>query len=197
MPEIVMKFLKKLRPLDIIIIAIILIALVVGALTALGKRATSSKQIEASTKVDIEVYFRNVVVTSNNSPFETGDETFITIRNVPYTKLKITNVNYDRKKVMIPSGTSDYRVVDDVTSPFNYDFLVTIEDDAKITKDGAVVGGNKIKIGLPVTLEGVDYRLNGIVSNISVSKKAETPDTSKNEANSDIEKQVNKNQDVH
>lgn len=190
--ENISKILKKLRPLDIIIILIVLIALIVGVATFTGKRATSSNQIEASTKVDIEIYFRGVVVTSDNSPFETGDETFITIRNVPYTKLKITNVNYDRKKVMMPTSTGDYRVVDDVTSPFNYDFLVTVEDDAKITKDGAVVGGNKIKIGLPVTLEGVDYRLNGIVSNISVSKKAENAG-----ANEDIEKQVNKNQDVH
>ena len=190
--EICTKMLKKLRPIDIIIILIVLIALIVGAVTFAGKRATSSNQIEASTKVDIEVYFRGVVVTSNNSPFETGDETFITIRNVPYTKLKITNVNYDRKKVMMPTSTGGYKVVDDVTSPFNYDFLVTVEDDAKITKDGAVVGGNKIKIGLPVTLEGVDYRLNGIVSNISVSKKAEN-----GTVNKDIEKQVNENQDVH
>ncbi len=190
--EIFTKMLKKLRPLDIIIILIVLIALIVGAVTFAGKRATSSNQIEASTKVDIEVYFRGVVVTSNNSPFETGDETFITIRNVPYTKLKITNVNYDRKKVMMPTSTGGYKVVDDVTSPFNYDFLVTVEDDAKITKDGAVVGGNKIKIGLPVTLEGVDYRLNGIVSNISGSKKAEN-----GTVNKDIEKQVNENQDVH
>lgn len=164
-----------------------------GALTFFGKRATSSAQIEASTKVDIEVYFRNVVITSNNSPFEEGDETFITIRNVPYTKLKIVNVNYDRKKVILPTERNNYQVVDDLTSPFNYDFLVTVEDDAKITKDGAVVGGNKIKIGLPVTLEGVDYRLNGIVSNISLSKKADKGST----INDEIEKQVNKNQDVH
>ena len=190
--EIFTKMLKKLRPLDIIIILIVLIALIVGAVTFAGKRATSSNQIEASTKVDIEVYFRGVVVTSNNSPFETGDETFITIRNVPYTKLKITNVKFGRNKVMMPTSTGGYKVVDDVTSPFNYDFLVTVEDDAKITKDGAVVGGNKIKIGLPVTLEGVDYRLNGIVSNISVSKKAEN-----GTVNKDIEKQVNENQDVH
>ena len=188
----ILTLLKQLRPLDIIITVIILIALIVGVVTFLGKRATSSKQIEASTKVDIEVYFRGVVVTSNNSPFETGDETFITIRNVPYTKLKITSVNYDRKKVMLPIGKNGYQVVDDLTSPFNYDFLVTVEDDAKITKDGAVVGGNKIKIGLPVTFEGVDYRLNGIVSNISVSKKADG-----GSVNKEIEKQVNKNQDVH
>lgn len=188
-----LKLFKKLRPLDIIIIIIILAAMLAGALTFFGKRATSSAQIEASTKVDIEVYFRNVVITSNNSPFEEGDETFITIRNVPYTKLKIVNVNYDRKKVILPTERNNYQVVDDLTSLFNYDFLVTVEDDAKITKDGAVVGGNKIKIGLPVTLEGVDYRLNGIVSNISLSKKADKGST----INDEIEKQVNKNQDVH
>ena len=187
-----LKLFKKLRPLDLIIIVIILAAMLVGALTFFGKRATSSAQIEASTKVDIEVYFRNVVVTSNNSPFETGDETFITIRNVPYTKLKITNVNYDRKKVILPTVNNNYQVVDDLSSPFSYDFLVTVEDDAKITKDGAVVGGNKIKIGLPFILEEVVYRLNGVVSNISLSKKADG-----GTINEEIEKQVNKNQDVH
>lgn len=192
-----MKFFKdllsKLRPFDIIIIALIIIALIIGALTYFGKRATSSKQIEATANVEIEVYLRGVVVTSNNSPFEEGDETFITIRNVPYTKLKITRVNYDRKKALLPSnGAKKFEVVDDVTQPFNYDFLITVQDSAKITKDGAVVGGNKIKIGLPVTLEGVDYRLNGIVSNITLSKQAEGDST-----NDDIQKQVNKNQDVH
>ena len=92
----------------------------------------------------------------------------------------------------MPTVNNNYQVVDDLSSPFSYDFLVTVEDDAKITKDGAVVGGNKIKIGLPVTLEGVDYRLNGVVSNISLSKKADG-----GTINEEIEKQVNKNQDVH
>ena len=52
------------------------------------------------------------------------------------------------------------------------------------------MGGNKIKIGLPITLEGADYKLNGIVSNITVVAK---PDET---INDDLEKQVNQNQDV-
>ena len=44
-----------------------------------------------------------------------------------------------------------------------YDVVVTLTDNAKITKDGAVVGGNKIKIGLPITLEGADYKFTGSV----------------------------------
>ncbi len=185
-------FIKKLRPFDIIVALLLIVGLIVFGATKAGKHVTSSKQIIAETKVDIEVYFRGVVITSKNSPFREGEETFITIRNVPYTKLKIKNISYERKKAIVPSTSSKYQIVEDVTAPFNYDFLVTLEDNAKITKDGAVVGGNKIKIGLPVTLEGVDYKLSGIVSNISLSKPSET-----NTTDSEIETEVNKNQDVH
>lgn len=187
-----MDFIKRIRPFDVIVIVLIILALLVFGITRAGKRATSSKQIEAETKVEIEVYFRGVVITSKNSPFKEGEETFITIRNVPYTKLKIKNTSFERKKIMLPSNNSKFQVVEDVTSPFNYDFLVTLEDNAKITKDGAVVGGNKIKIGLPVTLEGVDYKLNGVVSNITLSKQAEG-----NIVDSEIDTEVNKNRDVH
>ena len=60
-------------------------------------------------------------------------------------------------------------VVDDVSQAHLYDILVTLTDTAKITKDGAVVGGNKIKIGLPITLEGKNYKFNGTVSDLKVS----------------------------
>ena len=37
-----------------------------------------------------------------------------------------------------------------------------------ITNDGAVLGGNKIKIGLPVDIEGFNYRLSGMVTDVKV-----------------------------
>ena len=163
-----MKFIQKLRPFDLIIIGIVIVALIVGVLTFTGKRMTASKQSNTEIEVQIEAMFRNVIMTSSNVIFQEGDKTFITIRNVPYTKLKIDKVSYDRKKIVVPNGTT-YKVIDDVGAPFQYDFLVTVIDKAKITKDGeAVVGGNKIKIGLPVIFEGKDYRLNGVISNITL-----------------------------
>ena len=60
-------------------------------------------------------------------------------------------------------------MMDDVSQAFLYDIVVTLVDEnAKITKDGAVVGGNKMKIGLPVTLEGPSYKLNGTVSDVRI-----------------------------
>ncbi len=189
-----MNLLKRLRTFDLIIILLLVITIFVGMITFLGKRATSSNQIETTANVEIEVFLRSVTISSSNNIFEEGDETFITIRNVPYTKLKIKDVKYDRKKAIVPTFNvkQPFSVVDDVTSPYQYDFLITVVDKAKITKDkdGAVVGGNKIKIGLPITLEGADYKLNGIVSNITVV--AQSDETNSEE----IDKQVNQNQDV-
>jgi len=188
-----MEFLKKLRIFDVVIILVLIAALLIGLLTLIGKRATSSAQIEAIEPVEIEALFRGVAVTSANSPFKQGDETFITIRNVPYTKLKIKRVAYERKKTIVPTlnPNKPFVLVEDVSSPFQYDYLVTVSDNAKITADGAVVGGNKIKIGLPVIFEGRDYKLPGVVTNITIISQPSE------ETNSDISEQVQKNQDVH
>jgi hypothetical protein len=167
-----MEFFKKLRLFDYLIILIVIIGLIVGVLTFTKKRQTSSKQIETTTNVEMEVYLRGVNTTSDSAIFKPNDETFITIRNVPYTKLKIKEVKFNKRKVMLPTFNSKkpYIVVNDETAPYQYDYLVTVVDSAKITKDGdAVVGGNKIKIGLPITLEGSIYKLNGVISNITVS----------------------------
>ena len=61
-----------------------------------------------------------------------------------------------------------------------FDAVVTITDTAKITKDGAVVGGNKIKMGLPVTLEGNNYKFNGTISDVRVKTDADIEDAGAN-----------------
>jgi len=188
-----MEFIKKIKPFDYLIIAIVLIGLIVGFLTFSGKRATSSNQIEATTNIELEIYLRGVAVTSEDALFKKNEETFITIRNVPYTKLKIKEVKFDKRKTMVPSinPKKPYLLVNDDTAPYQYDYLVKVVDSAKITKDGdAVVGGNKVKIGLPITLEGAKYKLNGVISNIIVSPEpVNTP-------HEDLDKHTKLNQDV-
>lgn len=189
-----MEFIKKIKPFDYLVLAIIIIALLVGFMTLKGKRATSSNQIEATVNVELEVYLRGVATTSDEPLFKKDDETFITIRNVPYTKLKIKDVKFDKRKIMLPSINSKkpYILVNDDTAPYQYDYLVKVVDSAKITKDGdAVVGGNKVKIGLPITLEGPKYKLNGVISNIMASPEPI------NQPHEDLDKHTKINQDVH
>lgn len=164
-----MDIIKNLKLVDIIIIVGIILALIVGFLTFTHVRQTADKRIEATSKIRFQVYVRSVTLTGTDIPMKKNEQTFICIRNVPYSDLTIVDVKADRKKIVLPTfSNKKVVVVEDVSQSNLYDIVVTLEDTAKITKDGAVVGGNKIKMGLPITLEGEDYKFTGIVSNIQI-----------------------------
>lgn len=161
--------LKNFKPVDIIIVAGVIIALLVGFFTYKNFRQTAAKQIEATSKISFQVYIRGVTLTGDGIPLRSHEKTFISIRNVPYSDLDIVDVKADRKKIVLPILNSKKVVVVEDPSQANvYDLVVTLSDVAKITKDGAVVGGNKIKMGLPITLEGKDYKFNGTVSDLKI-----------------------------
>lgn len=163
---------KKIGIIDVVILLIIVLTLIVGFFTYKHFRQTADKQIESTAKIGFQVFLRGVTITSGVNPIKPGDDTFISIRNVPYTNLKVVDVRADAKKILMPNPAKNppFIIVDDYSQLYMYDIIVTIVDTAKITKDGAVVGGNKIKIGLPITLEGKDYKFNGTVSNVQIMK---------------------------
>jgi hypothetical protein len=183
------EFLKKFKPFDMIVIVGIIIALIVGFVTFKHFRQTADNQIETTSPIVFDVYLRGITLTSEQNPIHSGDTTFISIRNVPYSDLEVVNVKTERRKVVLPmlnsvkSAAKNVLVSEDLSQPHVYDITVTLTDSAKITKDGAVVGGNKIKMGLPITLEGTDYKFNGTVSNLTV-----THDDIKDDVNSNVNK---------
>src|SRR5574344_30941 len=163
---------KKFKAVDVVIVIAVLAILVVGFATFMGIRSTASKQVESTSHIAFQVFLRGVTMTGKESPIKAGDLSFVSIRNVPYTELKVLDVKADTKKIVMPNpdrnAKKPFILIDDLSQAFMYDMVVTVTDTAKITKDGAVVGGNKVKIGLPITLEGKDYKFNGTVSNIVI-----------------------------
>ena len=162
---------EKFKIVDFVIILGVVAALVVGYLTYKHFRSTASNQIESTSKIAFQVFLRGVTITGAANPIKVNEDTFISIRNVPYTALKVVDVKADSKKIVMPSNgrsKEPFILVNDFGQAYMYDVVVTVIDTAKITKDGAVVGGNKIKIGLPITLEGKDYKFNGTVSDVVI-----------------------------
>lgn len=176
---------KKFKAVDVVIVIAVLAILVVGFATFMGIRSTASKQVESTSQIAFQVFLRGVTMTGKESPIKAGDLSFVSIRNVPYTELKVLDVKVDTKKIVMPNpdrnAKKPFMLVDDYSQAFMYDMVVTVTDTAKITKDGAVVGGNKIKIGLPITLEGKDYKFNGTVSNVVLLDDLGRPILPKNE----------------
>ncbi|MBO6273048.1 DUF4330 domain-containing protein [bacterium] len=158
---------KKL--FDIIIVLGLILVIGVGIITAKGMRSTASKQIESKSKIEFEVFLRSVTVSNPECPIKIGDKTFISIRNVPYSDLDVVDVKYLPKQTTVPAkNAKGYIAVPDAGFVDTYDIVVKVKDEALITKDGAVVGGNKIKMGLPITLEGKTYKFTGSVSDLKI-----------------------------
>ena len=170
--------LKKFGFVDFVIIVGVVIALFVGICTAKHFRQTADKQIEATSPITFQVFLRGVTVTGDAFPITTKDKTFITIRNVPYTELSVIDVKSEPRKTFSPIAKK--QLVPDPAQPSIFDAIITITDTAKITKDGAVVGGNKIKMGLPVTLEGKKYKFNGTISDVRVTSETQIEDAGEN-----------------
>ena len=165
---------KNLKPADWAIIGGVLVVIVVLIAVCTGTNKFISKSPVLEEKdIQFSVFFRGITVTDSNSPFVPNEDTFITIRNVPYTKLKITDVKFDRRKMLLETTQGRYIPVDDISQPAVFDFIVTVQDKAKITDDGAVVGGNKVKMGIPVILEGKNYKFTGVISNIQYVESQE------------------------
>ena len=173
---------KNFHLVDILIVLGVIIALIVGVITTKHFRQTADKQIEATSPITFQVFLRGVTVTGEEFPIKANDQTFITIRNVPSTELHVFNVSSETRQTAVASSKAvdQYILVKDPSQPAIFDAVVTITDTAKITKDGAVVGGNKIKMGLPVTLEGGSYKFNGTISDVRVTADTDIEDDGSN-----------------
>jgi hypothetical protein len=164
------KLFGKLNIIDIIIVAVLVIALAGVIFVKFKNRIASPEAAKETKKVEIDVMLQRERVSADRELFKVGERSFMTIRNVPHAKLEIIKVSKTSVKMAIPDPQNPQKAisVDDPAMPNTYDYIVTLTDNAVITNDGAVVGGNKIKIGLPIVLEGFDYRLAGVVSNVRI-----------------------------
>lgn len=158
--------------LDVSVVLIILLAVSGIALVKLGKFSTSSHLTQKQGNIEFDVVSRGVKLSTKENIFKPGDKTFITIRNVPYTSLEIVKSTISPWQTSMPDPKDPKKAiaVTDPTESNTYNFLITLRDKALITDDGPIIGGNKIKIGLTVNLEGFKYRLNGTVSDVRVVK---------------------------
>ena len=51
---------------------------------------------------------------------------------------------------------------------FTIDMMIILEGDAQVNGDAVVFGNNKMKIGNPVSIEGLTYRINTSIVGVRV-----------------------------
>jgi hypothetical protein len=149
--------------------ALVILLVVVGIFFFPG---TSGAQMGATTKpVEIDVIVRGLNVRDPQQLFEqglkAGGKTNIIIRNQPHGQIEVKSVKRLPRTTLVPQPDGSVKELPDPkANQFNMDMLLTLGGKAQITKNGPVIGNSKLKIGVPVELEGFNYNFNTSVIDI-------------------------------
>ncbi len=146
----------KVSILDVgaaLVILLVLIGVLLPSTSGVAQLGANMKSVQ------VDVIARSIGIQSAASLLKPGDKTSIVIRNQPHGDVMIKAVQELTRSTIVPQPNGSVKVMPDPRPEANLskDFLVTIEGTAQITKDGPVMGGNKVKIGNKIELEGFNY----------------------------------------
>jgi predicted DNA-binding antitoxin AbrB/MazE fold protein len=106
---------------------------------------------------------RGLSVLKPDQLLKEGEKTQISIRNQQRGEIAIEKVTVLIPKIPVPKLDGTVSVVPDPRLSDSYvrDILVTMRANAQVTNDGVIFGGEKIKIGTTVDIEGPKYMIRG------------------------------------
>ena len=157
--------------LDALIITSVVFA-GVGVVAVKSGNSAIDKVVERKGPAEVVLMIRANIVDLNM--FKAGEKAFITIRNTPYDNVLITKADAHRSQIAVPTNDGKaFRLTTDPSSPYSSEVILHLRDDnAMQTADGIVWGGQKMKVGVPVDVEGFKYRLRGSVLDVRMVGEA-------------------------
>ena len=149
----------------------------VVALAALGGVIWSPKLSNAVAKatgavkpVRVSVDVRHLVSADPETLFNAAREEAalnIVIRNQPAGRVALVSVDDITNPLTAVQPDGSVVVADAPSSLLPRHARFVMEANAEIKSSGVVIGGTKLKVGVPVELEGRLYRLNGVVRGVT------------------------------
>lgn len=150
--------------------ALVILLVIVGIFFFPGTSGSSIAQIGSTKSVEVDAIVRGLNVLDPNGlveQFKKEKKTNIIIRNQPAGEMEIKSVKVLPRTVIVPQPDGSAKALPDPRpDSFSTDLLMTFGAQAQITKDGPVLGNTKVKIGIPVELDGSDYNFNASVIDI-------------------------------
>ncbi len=165
----------RLRSLSFVDTAAVVVALVAvgGVLWSPKLSNTVARATGAIKPVEVTVDVRNTPAADPDQliadALQSG-RTSLVIRNQPAGSAELIRVDDIRRQLasVLPDGSVVTADDPNRTIQGMLDARFVLRGDATVTSSGVVMAGTKLKVGIPVELEGRFYRLNGIVSGVSL-----------------------------
>jgi hypothetical protein len=154
--------------------ALVILLVVVGIFFFPGTSGVA--QIGGTTKpVEIDVIVRGLSVRDPQQLFaqglKAGGKANVIIRNQPHGQLDVKAVKQLPRTTLVPQPDGSVKdLLDPRKNQYIMDLLVTLAGKAQVTKNGPVIGNSKLKIGVPVELEGFNYNFTGAAIDIRLKE---------------------------
>ena len=164
-------WLPKFTSLDCVAAATALIALL-GVVWSPKLNNAVARATGALEPVQVSVDVRNLAVAEPQQLIRSAlaeGKTSIVIRNQPAGSVRLTAVeDLTRKLVAVQPDGSVVSATDPNRIDAVLDARFVLESKAEVNNSGVVMAGTKLKIGIPVELEGPTYRIKGTVSGVTI-----------------------------
>jgi hypothetical protein len=126
-------------------------------------------------EVDLIVRGLNILDTQQlyTQGFTKGGKTNVIIRNQPHGQIDIKSVEELPRNVLVPQPDGSIKELPEPNRANNFskDLRLTLAGKAKITDQGPVLGNSKVKIGMPIELDGFNYNFNATVIALRLLEK--------------------------
>jgi len=167
-------WLKRFNAVDIALMSVLVLVAVGIIVVQSGLHQTSSQVVDGEADIEYTVMLRNIKTLNPNGLFKMGQELALTIRNQPRGKVEVVALRQKPKQIVVTKPDGNLLVIPDPDDWLGFDYLVKFRDHAKLTDDGYVANGIKIKTGMKITVEGFDFQLPGVIVDVGrVLTKAE------------------------
>ena len=170
-----MTFKDRLRSLSVVDAAAVLVVVAAagGVLWSPKLSNTVAKATGALKPVEVMVDVRNTSAADPDGlvreALDAGRTTLV-IRNQPAGTAELVRVDDIRRRLTAVQPDGRVVVADDpnkdIYGMLNARFV--LKGDATVSPSGVVMAGTKLKVGIPVELEGRTYRVNGTVSGVTI-----------------------------
>ncbi len=164
----VLNRLRSLSPIDALAGVVALAAL--GGVIWSPKLSNAVAQATGAVKpVQVSVDVRHLLSADPETLFNAAREEAalnIVIRNQPAGRVTLVSVDDLTNPLTAVQPDGSVVVADAPSSLLPRHARFVMEANAEIKPSGVVIGGTKLKVGVPVELEGRLYRLSGVVSGV-------------------------------
>lgn len=152
--------------------ALIIFMVIVGIFVLPGGSGRSIVAQVNTASVELTTIVRGLNVQDPQvilNEFQTEKKTSIIIRNQPAGSVEIRRVEELPRNLAVPQPDGSVKALPDPRPEANFsrDMILTLVGKGDVTDSGIVIGGQKVKIGTVLELEGINYNFNASVINVS------------------------------